>query len=325
MLSKLNQIPNLSVLVVGDIMLDAYLFGEIERMSPEAPVPVVSLTSKNERIGGAGNVACNAISLGSKAYIATAIGDDQSGKNLLNLLKERGVGVEACVIEKERATTIKTRIISNKEHMLRVDNETTESILDSTTDIIINRCTDLLEKASIDVIIIEDYDKGVINERLFRFLKEEALKRNIPLAVDPKFKNFNIYKGVDLFKPNLKELQEGLNTPIASENHLSLENAVDTLHSELKPKISLTTLGSDGMWIHGPEKDVNHHHTPGVARNIVDVSGAGDTVITVAALMLAVGASPQEIAKVANIAGGLVCEKSGVEEINMELLIKELE
>ena len=325
MLSKLNQIPSLSVLVVGDIMIDAYLFGEIERMSPEAPVPVVSLTSKNERIGGAGNVACNAISLGAKAYIATAIGDDPSGKNLLTLLKERGVGVEACVIEKERPTTIKTRIISNKEHMLRVDNETTESILDSTTDIIINRCADLLEKASIDVIIIEDYDKGVINERLFLFLKEEALKRNIPLAVDPKFKNFNIYKGVDLFKPNLKELQEGLNTAIASENHLSLKNAVDTLHSKLNPKISLTTLGSDGMWIHGPEKDVNHYHTPGVARSIVDVSGAGDTVMTVAALMLAVGASPQEIAKVANIAGGLVCEKSGVEEINMKLLIKELE
>jgi len=324
MLSKINEIPTLSVLVVGDVMIDAYLFGKIERMSPEAPVPVVSLTSKDERIGGAGNVACNAISLGAKAHIATAIGDDDAGEKMLSLLKTRGIGIQACVIEKGRPTTIKTRIINDEEHMLRVDNETTESILDSTTDTIIGKCTSILEEESIEVIIIEDYDKGVMSERLFLFLQEEALKRNIPLAVDPKFKNFKLYKGVDLFKPNLKELREGLTASIASSDHLSLENAVDTLHSELNPKISLTTLGSDGMWIHSPENEVNHHHTPGVKRTIVDVSGAGDTVITVAALMLAVGASPQEIAKAANIAGGLVCEKSGVEEISLKLLINEL-
>ena len=325
MLNKLNQIPNLSVLVVGDVMFDAYLFGKIERMSPEAPVPVVSLTRKDERIGGAGNVACNAISLGAKAHIATAIGDDDAGEKMLSLLMTRGIGIKACVIEKGRPTTIKTRIISDEEHMLRVDNETTASILTSTTDTIIEKCASILEEESIDVIIIEDYDKGVMGDKLFSFLKEESLNRNIPLAVDPKLKNFDLYKGVDLFKPNLKELREGIPTSITTEEHISLEKAVDTLHENLNPKISLTTLGPDGMWTHSPLNDVNHHHTKGIERNIVDVSGAGDTVITVAALMLAACATPQEIARAANIAGGLVCEQSGVEEISMELLIKELE
>ena len=319
----LNQISELTALVVGDVMIDAYLWGDVNRQSPEAPVPVLLKSGKDSRIGGAGNVARNILAMGAKAHLATVIGNDISGKYLAQMLEEKGIGTDAVITEHARTTTVKTRIIKGTEHMLRVDEETTDPINADSRNQLENEITSLLDSKSIDVIIIEDYDKGVMSEELASFLIEQAAELGIPITVDPKLANFSVYKGVDLFKPNLKELREGLGLSIDTSDVESLKIAVERLHEELGPKMSLTTLGGEGMWLHS--SDLKHHHQSGVERNVVDVSGAGDTVIAVASLMLAVGAQPIDIAKSANIAGGQVCEQSGVVMADPQSISKEFE
>ena len=311
----LNRISELTAIVVGDVMIDAYLWGDVNRQSPEAPVPVLLKSGKDSRIGGAGNVARNILAMGAKAHLATVIGNDISGKYLAQMLEEKGIGTNAVISEHARTTTVKTRIIKGSEHMLRVDEETTESISEDSRKSLKSEIENLLDSQQVDVIIIEDYDKGVMSEELARFLIVQATERGIPITVDPKLKNFSVYKGVDLFKPNLKELREGLGLEVNPNDSESIKNAVEKLHSELELKMSLTTIGGNGMWIHSSE--LTHHHQVGISRNVIDVSGAGDTVIAVASLMLAAESSPAEIAKAANIAGGQVCEKSGVVMVNL--------
>lgn len=319
----INRISELTALVVGDVMIDAYLWGEVNRQSPEAPVPVLLKSGKDSRIGGAGNVAGNILAMGAKAHLATVIGNDISGKYLEQLLEEEGIGTGTLITEYARTTTVKTRIIKGTEHMLRVDEETTDPISGDSIQKLKSEIVKLLDSQQIDVIIIADYDKGVMSEDFARFLIDLAASRNIPTTVDPKLDNFHSYKGVDLFKPNLKELREGLGLEVNPNLNDSLESAVETIHQVLTPKMSLTTLGAGGMWLHSSE--VNHHHLNGIDRIVVDVSGAGDTVIAVASLMLAAGAGAMEIAKAANIAGGQVCEKSGVVMVDQNALAKEFE
>ena len=321
-LEALKNISNLSALVVGDVMIDAYLFGKVERNSPEAPVPVVLMTGRDERAGGAANVARNVQALGAQVHLGTVIGDDPAGTRLLELLKARGMGVDACILSKGRPTTIKTRIIRDEEHMLRVDEETDEEISMELSKSLLSSCISILENKNIDVVIFEDYDKGVLTKELISGLIEEARKREIPIAVDPKLKGFFNYPGVDLFKPNLKELSEGLNIDL--EIPKGLPSAIDSLHEKINPIISLTTLGSFGMWVHAPSLDVSQTHFPCRPSKIIDVSGAGDTVIATAALMLATGASPTDIAETANLAGGIVCEQSGVVTVDLETLLSEI-
>lgn len=327
MQKALNRINDLTALVVGDVMIDAYLWGTVERMSPEAPVPVVLMSGRDARAGGAANVARNIIAMGAKVHMASVVGDDDNGELINSLLQERGVRTEAIVTEEGRPTTMKTRIINtseNGEHMLRVDEETTDSIKPPTQIQLQAAIGMLLDSEKIDLIIIEDYDKGVMSVGLANFLMEQGRARGIIVAVDPKLKNFSIYRGVDLFKPNLKELREGLNTEAAPTNRESMVEAVEKIHAELNPRMTLTTLGAEGMWTHSPGNGCVHHHEKGIKRSIVDVSGAGDTVIAVASLMLAAGATPQEATKAANVSGGIVCEKSGVVMIDRESLINEL-
>jgi D-glycero-beta-D-manno-heptose-7-phosphate kinase len=320
-LEALKNISNLSALVVGDVMIDAYLFGKVERNSPEAPVPVVLLTGRDERAGGAANVARNVQALGAQVHLATVIGDDPAGSRLLELFKARGMGVNACLVSKGRPTSIKTRIIRDNEHMLRVDEETDEEISKELSSSLLSSCISILESNKIDVVIFEDYDKGVLTKELISGLTSEAKNRGIPVAVDPKLKGFLNYQGVDLFKPNLKELREGLN--LKFEVPEGLPSAILSMHEKINPILSLTTLGSFGMWVHAPSKDVNQTHFPCRPSNIIDVSGAGDTVIATAALMLASGASPTDIAETANLAGGIVCEQSGVVTIDLDKLLSE--
>jgi len=320
-LEALKNISNLSALVVGDVMIDAYLFGKVERNSPEAPVPVVLLTGRDERAGGAANVARNVQALGAQVHLATVIGDDPAGSRLLELFKARGMGVDACFVSKGRPTSIKTRIIRDNEHMLRVDEETDEEISKELSSSLLSSCISILEANKIDVVIFEDYDKGVLTKELISGLTSEAKNRGIPVAVDPKLKGFLNYQGVDLFKPNLKELREGLN--LKFEVPEGLPSAILSMHEELNPILSLTTRGSFGMWVHAPSKDVNQTHFPCRPSNTIDVSGAGDTVIATAALMLASGASPTDIAETANLAGGIVCEQSGVVTVDLDKLLSE--
>ena len=321
----LKNISNLSALVVGDVMIDAYLYGVVERMSPEAPVPVVLMNGRDERAGGAANVARNVQALGASVHIATVVGDDAAGTRLIDLFQARQMGITACLRSPDRITTIKTRIIRDNEHMLRVDEETEEEISNELSKNLLASCISILDNFNIDVIIFEDYDKGVLTPDIIAGLTLEARKRNIPVTVDPKLKGFLNYPGVDLFKPNLNELREGLSTEINLDdnNFDSLKTAVQSLHEKVSPKISLTTLGSSGVWVYSPELKVDHLHTAAIPCNVIDVSGAGDTVIATASLMLASGATPEIIAEVANLAGAQVCTQSGVVTVDLELLINE--
>ena len=322
----IKNIANLSALVVGDVMLDSYLFGTVERVSPEAPVPVVLMSDRDERPGGAANVARNVQALGAKVHIATVIGNDTAGDRLHDLFKANSIGESAFIYEEGRITTIKTRIIRDNEHMLRVDEETDKAIGNKTAEKLIEACLKIMTKSKIDVVIFEDYDKGVLTPEIIKALTTEAKKRSIPVTVDPKFKGFFNYPRVDLFKPNIQELRQGLQRDI--DLPMGLPDAINELHDKLTPKISITTLGSHGMWIHcpvGENANATHHsHIQSRPSNVIDVSGAGDTVIATASLMLAAGATPLQIAEVANIAAGQVCEHSGVVTVDLEKLIAEI-
>jgi len=322
----IKNIANLSALVVGDVMLDSYLFGTVERVSPEAPVPVVLMSGRDERAGGAANVARNVQALGAKVHIATVIGNDTAGDKLQDLINSSSMGEHAFLYEEGRITTIKTRIIRDNEHMLRVDEETDTAIGSKTAEKLIEACLKIINNSKIDVIIFEDYDKGVLTPEIIKALTAEAKKRNIPVTVDPKLKGFLNYPGVDLFKPNIQELRKGLRRDI--DLPMGLPEALNELHDKLSPKISITTLGAHGMWVHCPEGEkpetTNHCHIKSRPSNVIDVSGAGDTVIATASLMLAAGATPLQIAEVANIAAGQVCEHSGVVTVDLEKLIVEV-
>jgi len=302
--------------------MDAYVLGKVTRISPEAPVPIISLENEEERIGGAGNVALNLVALGAKPIIATAVGTDLNGEKLTNLLKSNGISVEGIIFSENRKTTVKTRVISNKQQLLRIDSEDTFPISKSEEDQLINRIENLIT-LGLDAIIFEDYNKGVLTEKLITKIIDLAKKNNIPTAVDPKKENFFAYRNVTLFKPNLKELKEGMNVNFnISNNKLDFESAVNSLESKLNNEISFITLSEHGVFI---KNSTSKHYAKAHLRNISDVSGAGDTVIAVATLCLASKLDIEQIAEISNIAGGLVCEKSGVVSIDKQELLQEVE
>jgi rfaE bifunctional protein kinase chain/domain len=315
--SKFN---NLRVLVIGDVMVDAYILGKVNRISPEAPVPVVSFEQEEKRIGGAGNVALNLVALGAQPIVCSVIGDDEQGQALSNLFTEKGISSQGIIISKDRKTTVKTRVIANKQQLLRIDSETTSPINESEENALLLQIQALISEG-IDGIIFEDYNKGVLTESLIQQVITLAKAAGIPTTVDPKRDNFLSYQGVTLFKPNLKELKEGLNFTFDFKNEQHLfEKAVAVLEEKLKNTVSFITLSEFGVFIkEGNEK----HYIAAHLRNIADVSGAGDTVIAVATLCLIAGASIADIAGISNVAGGLVCEQSGVVSISKEELIEE--
>ncbi|MEN9969017.1 MAG: hypothetical protein RIR94_1206 [Bacteroidota bacterium] len=308
------------VLVIGDVMTDAYYHGEVHRMSPEAPVPVVDLQTQEQRIGGAGNVALNLIALGAEAHLASVIGQDPAGHELLQMLKKSGIQTAALVVSTERKTTIKTRVLSNGKQMLRIDSEDQHGLSSNETSALQKHIHSLLEQG-IDGILLEDYNKGVLTTEFIPWLIAEANARQIPIVVDPKKKNFLSYKGCTLFKPNLKELKEGLQIEFDyQKNPNALKEAIEKLQHQLASRYTFVTLSEHGVQLYDGQ---NHHHHPAHLRNIADVSGAGDTVIATTCLCLICGATPSTIAAVANIAGGLVCEQPGVVSINKQKLLEE--
>ncbi len=317
-----DKFNGLRVLVIGDVMMDAYVLGKVTRISPEAPVPIISLENEEERIGGAGNVALNLVALGAKPIIATVIGNDTNGEKLSDLLKSNGISVDGVIFSEKRKTTVKTRVISNKQQLLRIDSEDTFPISKTEENLLINRVENLIE-SRLDAIIFEDYNKGVLTENLISKVIEIANKNNIPTTVDPKKENFFAYRNVTLFKPNLKELKEGMNVNFnISSNKIDFEMAVDSLEQKLNNEISFITLSEHGVFI---KNSTNKHYAKAHLRNIADVSGAGDTVIAVATLCLASKLEIEQIAEISNIAGGLVCEKSGVVSIDKQELLQEVE
>jgi rfaE bifunctional protein kinase chain/domain len=318
MKNSIEKFKNLKVLVVGDVMIDAYLFGKVDRVSPEAPVPVVAVTKKENRLGGAANVALNLVSLGAKPILCSVIGNDKDGLEMVQLLKKSKIGTEGLVVSKQRITTVKTRVIAQSHHMLRIDNEQTENLISSDSTTLLKRIFTLLKNA--DVLIFEDYDKGVLDENIISQIIKKANELNVPVAVDPKKNNFKSYKGATLFKPNLKELREGFKD-FSIENKSQFETVVKDLMKLMKLKNLFVTMSERGVMITDGKK---FEYIPAHIRKIADVSGAGDTVISVAALCLALKLSNKQIAEISNLAGGLVCEEVGVVPIDRKLLQQEI-
>lgn len=322
MSQELNQLfagfQGLKVLIVGDVMVDKYIFGRVNRMSPEAPVPVVDADNFDARLGGAGNVALNIHAMGGIPILCSVIGNDVEADDLRDLIKKAGLTDRAIVYSQKRKTTTKTRIIGNNKQIVRIDHEITAD-LDSLDSYYLEEHYDReLEQA--DVVIMEDYNKGVLHGLNIPKLISKARKAGIPVVVDPKKQNFDAYKGCTLFKPNLKEIKEGMCLEINPADEDSLVNAVTKLEERLENEISLLTLSEHGVFIHSK---IESHRLPAHIRNIADVSGAGDTVISVAAMCLAMKTSLKRLAELSNLAGGLVCEHTGVVPINPDNLLAE--
>jgi len=308
-----------NVLIVGDVMIDAYLIGKVNRISPEAPVPIVSVTEREKRLGGASNVALNIKALGANPIMASVISDDDVAIEFIKLLTDQNLTTEGIVQSKSRVTSTKTRIISNYQQLIRVDEEIEDDLSNADEQTFINHLNAVFKNNSIDVVILQDYNKGVLTKRIIEHVIELAAQKNIPISADPKKRNFLSFKNVTLFKPNLKELSEGLN--IDAEPTLnSLTNSITELQELMPCKNCLITLSEKGVFISSPNQAFIY---PAHLRNIADVSGAGDTVIAVASLCLTTNLSIEDTAKLANLSGGLVCEKIGVVPIDKERLMEE--
>lgn len=315
-----DKFDHYNVLIIGDIMIDTYFWGKVERISPEAPVPIISRSKIEHRLGGAGNVALNVRALGATPFLCSVIGDDDKAGTLKNLLKNNGLSDIGIFADTDRITTIKTRVISDNQHLLRIDEEITENISEETQNLFVAKLESIISEKKIDVIIFEDYDKGVITTELIKKIVGIATKNNIPTLVDPKKRNFMQYHGVTLFKPNFKELLEGLKLDIEKNDIGGLHEAANRLRNEMGIKLLMATLSELGIYIND---NGAYHNIPAEIRDIADVSGAGDTVISTAALCLAAGLGPKEIASMSNLAGGIVCEKVGVVPIDKEMLREE--
>ena len=314
-----NKFNNLKVLIIGDVMIDRYLAGKIERISPEAPVPVLHLEEEEIRLGGAANVALNVAALGATPYLCTVIGADDNGKKFLSLLPLNDLRAGGIIISNERQTTTKTRVLAGNQHVLRVDREDTFDLEEIEEKEILEKLKEILSETKIDVILFQDYNKGVLTKKVIKKLIGFAKKKGIPTAVDPKKKNFWAYKDVSLFKPNLKEIKESLSMDIDVTAD-SLRAAGLQIHKKLKNAASLITLSEKGLFFADKE---SAEIIPTRSRQIRDVCGAGDTVIAVAACGLGLGLPMKEIAILSNLAGGQVCEKVGVHPLDKSQLEKE--
>ena len=315
-----QNFSNYKVGVIGDVMLDTYWWGHVERISPEAPVPVVLLDKRELRIGGAGNVALNLVSLGAVTSIFSVIGEDDAGKALDNLMTEQGIDTSYIICSKTRRTTDKTRIISRNQQMMRLDAETTADLITTAEDALIDRIREYIISEKPAVIIFEDYNKGVLTGRVITEVISICQQHNVITAVDPKRKNFFSFKGVTIFKPNLKEVKDALNLLVDDPDKDSLKQIHQLLKEQLNHDISFITLSEKGVYFQNGKAAAI---IPSHLRNIADVSGAGDTVIAVAALLYATTGDVQLMAEVANIAGGLVCEEVGTAAISKEKLLHE--
>lgn len=314
----IDGFAKLRVMVIGDLMVDAYTWGKVTRISPEAPVPVVNVVKRENRLGGAGNVVLNVASLGAKPLVFSVIGDDSTGSSLLDILREAGLSVDGIIQEAGRPTTVKERVIAGSQQLLRVDSETEKAISSTSVSALLAAVKAAI--SNVDVIIFEDYDKGVLSAGLIQEVMVMAKAAGIPTVVDPKKKNFFAYQGATLFKPNLHELRDGLGLDSSDLSSLALPATVKKFKESQNFEGLFVTLSERGVYMDFRSELVA---IPAHIRQIADVSGAGDTVISIAACALAAGASPAQIAELANLGGGLVCEFLGVVPIEVNLLKRE--
>jgi D-beta-D-heptose 7-phosphate kinase/D-beta-D-heptose 1-phosphate adenosyltransferase len=310
LLHLIQRMRDSRVVIVGDIMLDRYLVGDTERLSPEAPVPVVTVRERHARLGGAANVAMNVAALGARSLLVGVVGDDGDGATIRQELAVARLDDRYVLSVAGRPTTSKTRIISRAQQIVRIDDEV-ESLLDgSDLERLIKVARDALADA--DALLLEDYNKGALPPKLIAAVMEIARRRGIPIVVDPKFRQFFEYAGATVFKPNRRELESALGAAVDLKNG----NALPEVLARLKVDNLLVTLGAEGMVL--LMKDGSLTHIPSIARSIYDVSGAGDTVTAWMGAALAAGASVREAAQLANYAAGVEVGKAGVATVSPE-------
>ncbi len=320
-----NDFNSLKILVIGDVMIDSYIFGKVDRISPEAPVPVVAVEKRVNRLGGAANVALNIRSLGATPILCSVIGDDLKGTAFYEIMEQNQMPIEGILKSKNRITTTKYRIIGNKMQMLRVDEEQVNDLDEGEFNTLKECVKSVLSNNKIDAVIFQDYNKGVLTPAMIDFAIKIAIENNIPIVVDPKKINFLSYKNVTLFKPNLKELKDGLSLGSEPTTILQVSEAINSLQQKLDCEYVMVTLSEKGVLIKQfrDESQTSEFHIAAHIRNIADVSGAGDTVISVATLCLALKQSADVIAAISNLAGGIVCEEVGVVPIDKNTLLEE--
>ncbi len=315
--SGLNK---LNVFVIGDAMLDNYWIGSIDRISPEAPVPVLSVTEKDARPGGAANVALNCKALGAQVSLLTVVGNDKNGKELCTLLDQQGIITKFIIQNNERITTTKTRVISKNQHIIRLDEEIMDELSVRLEHHFIDTCLKAIQIEKPDIVIFEDYNKGVLKENIIQKIITHCKHVGVLTAVDPKKANFLSYKGVDIFKPNLKEIKDALNISVQKISLAAMKGLHSQLVKKLNHHLTLITLSEHGVFAQREKEAMLY---PAHIREIADVSGAGDTVIAVAAMMYSLTNNVELTARLSNLAGGLVCEEVGVVPINKQKLLHE--
>lgn len=312
----LDQISGRHAAVVGDLMLDRYLLGDVERISPEAPVPVVIVEAERDTPGGAANVAANVAAMGASVEAVGVIGDDDAGRALLAALAGFEIGVEGVIGVAGRATTTKTRILARGQQVVRIDREVTNPLPGPTRDALLSAAHAAI--AGADVLLLEDYDKGVLDEAVIQALIEAATRRGIPVVADPKARHFFGFGGATVLKPNRRELA------MAFGNRLSTEPGdLSAAREKLKVANLLMTAGADGLLLVG--EDGTTHHSPSIARAVYDVSGAGDTITSWLGLALAAGATVAEAAWLANVAAGVQVGKQGTATVSRDEVLDALD
>lgn len=314
-----KQFEQLNILIIGDIMIDRYLTGKVERISPEAPVPIIHLQEEDNRLGGAGNVALNIKAMGASPYLFSVCGEDANGQLLQKILPEAGISSDYIYTFPSRTTTVKTRVIAQNQHLLRVDREDCSELSKDEANQLLDQIIDVLNTTTIHLILFQDYNKGVLTEYLIQEIISEAINRKIPTAVDPKDQYFWAYKGITFFKPNLREIQQQLSDEV-KPNISALNKADKEIKKRLDNEHTMITLSEEGLYISNKEIA---EIIPTFERTIADVCGAGDTVISVASLAIALGLPLKEVAVLSNLAGGQVCEKVGVVPVNKMQLLTE--
>ncbi len=315
-----KQFNQLQVIVIGDSMIDTYLQGNVEKMSPETGVPVVSVVNRENRLGGAGNVALNIKKLGAQPFLLTVAGADEKCNILRSLLKENGISDGGVFTDKTRPTTVKYRVANRHNQMIRIDEEATFEINSGIEKQILLKFEDLLNNRKPDIIIFSDYDKGLITPDLFRKVNNIAQKSGIKVVADPKKRNFSVYENIHLLKPNFKEFTEGVGENFGKLDFDKIERNITRLITERNIGSVLLTLSEIGVFIHD---GIIGQHFPATETQICDVTGAGDTVVSMVSLAIAAGAGVGLAAELANFAGGLVCRENGVAAVNPDQLLRE--
>ncbi len=307
-----EQFSQKHILVMGDLMLDSYMWGQANRISPEAPVPVVSVKEVTHNPGGAANVGWNIASLSANVNMAGVVGNDSHGEQLLTLMSERGMNVESVVRDTNRPTTVKTRVIANSQQVVRTDFESLDELSNESLEAV--QASVLKNIKDVDAIILADYNKGLFSEKMIGSILSIANENNVPVYVDPKHDHFYLFKGVRLFKPNADEFDQAMNSANIEDGGRALQKILDV-------EFVLVTLGASGMLLTTADESIRIS-TKALA--VHDVSGAGDTVISVFTLADLARATPEEAATMANLAAGRVCEEVGVVPIDLEMLTEML-